>query len=442
MISMEKPGLVPPTPSFDVASDAIIGRRSEQQDFAYVGAARLAGGRSGAILLVADGMGGAVGGGVASRTAVEAFMASFDDAPAILLEQRLRNALQAANQAIARRVQENRKLKGMGCTLVAAVTDGADVTWISVGDSLLITVNPAGIKRLNEDHSLAPILDQAASRGEMTRHDAANSPDRNALRSALTGGNLTLVDVGTTTLKAGARLIVASDGILSLPGEAMRRLSSEAGSARALVASVLAEVTATMAPDQDNTTVAAFIAQGYVQTAAAMRLPISRRAKIALGVAIAVLIAAISALAFVSLPPPKPAKTAGPVPASPVPSDNVLPPDQVPLADSQEQIHPASPRPHPKEDHGHAPHADAPPPHAPARDGGRPHDDGRVSKDPPGDSNGRVLKPYKPGAGEANAAPGGAGLPAVERPAQEVPNSNAVPSENRPAPSRQQKGPE
>jgi serine/threonine protein phosphatase PrpC len=247
---------VEPPPGLDWKRGAIIGRRLEQQDAAR-DIVTLVGDRSVLLVIVADGMGGAVGGRVASTVAAAAFEERFLAAPGQDLPARLSGALQAANNALALEIDRDRSLQGMGCTLVAVVTDGREASWISVGDSLLLMADrPGHLERLNEDHSLGALLDQAAKRGEITRQEAETSYRRNMLRSALTGQAIALIDRGTQVLKPGARLLLATDGILTLAYDRIRQLAAEAPSPVALTTAILDAVEANMPDDQDNLTVA------------------------------------------------------------------------------------------------------------------------------------------------------------------------------------------
>jgi len=197
-----------------VAIRATIGRRSQQEDAARGSVIALANGRKALLVVLADGMGGAVGGEVASACAVDAFavfMATSREPTAI----RLGGALDAANAAIAGRVAADPRLAGMGTTLIGVVVDGSRVDWVSVGDSLLLSAGQRGIVRFNADHSVGGMLDEQLARGEITAADAARGR-RHLLRSALTGDPISMIDTGDTMLSEGDRLVLASDGILTL----------------------------------------------------------------------------------------------------------------------------------------------------------------------------------------------------------------------------------
>lgn len=251
---------------------AIIGRRSQQQDHAQLLRMRLPGGGDGLLVIVADGMGGAVGGQIASELAVAAFKQSMA-ASDVAIESRLRHALDAANAALARAVAEDRGLKGMGCTLIGAIVEGDRINWISVGDSLLLQAKEGRLQRLNADHSMAIVLDQAAARGEISADEAATSEQRHMLRSALTGDPIAMIDEGTATLGAGTRLIAATDGILTLSQAELAALMADAADADAAASAVIGAVEARMPDDQDNLTLAVVDIGGAGSASRAKAMP-------------------------------------------------------------------------------------------------------------------------------------------------------------------------
>lgn len=213
------------------------------------------------LAVLADGMGGHVGGQHASRTACTAFINRFRDTAGrhVEVEHCLGDASEFSNEALAREVENNPELKGMGCTLVASYFQDQEIHWVSVGDSLLcqFQAETGRIRRLNEDHSMTPVLWQAVERGELSREDAVQHPHRNALRSALTGGRISLRDVNGLSIAPGDCIILASDGLLALQSTEMEQVI---GANRAYgpvrVANALIDaVKSKERPDQDNTSI-------------------------------------------------------------------------------------------------------------------------------------------------------------------------------------------
>src|SRR5438093_76480 len=119
---------------------------------------------------------------VAGQTACSTFAQEFA-AAASPYDQRLQSALQASNEALAKGVEENAALRGMGCTIVAAWLDTLGIRWASVGDSLLLLYRFPDVIRLNADHSLGSFLDEQVRQNRISASEAKQHHNRNALRS-------------------------------------------------------------------------------------------------------------------------------------------------------------------------------------------------------------------------------------------------------------------
>jgi serine/threonine protein phosphatase PrpC len=212
----------------------------------------------GCLAIVCDGMGGHQGGAIASKVAVETFVESF---AAIKGDgkSRLGRALRHCNREIELEGEGHSELKGMGCTLIAVWLRDSQFHWISVGDSILWLVRDGTLTKLNDDHSMKPVFAQQVRQGEITEAQAVEHPQRNALRSALTGEKLKLIDLPkkSLTLEPNDRLVLASDGILTLSEDEILNLSRPENqpdptkTAKKLVQAVDAR----QLRDQDNTTV-------------------------------------------------------------------------------------------------------------------------------------------------------------------------------------------
>ncbi len=243
-------------PHYEAAIAASQGGRRYQEDAAAIWPG--GNGPPPMLLVLADGMGGHAGGATASRlvcdTFIEACLAATGETSA-----RLRTALDEANQSIHRVAAETPSLSGMGSTLVGVALGRDGLEWISVGDSPLYLYRAAEIALLNEDHSLAPALDQMAAEGRITADEARNDPRRHMLRSAVTGEELDLVDLSKKALilEPGDYVILASDGIHSLEeSEIARVITGYAGDGVEAVAKALVRaVLDVKEPYQDNVTV-------------------------------------------------------------------------------------------------------------------------------------------------------------------------------------------
>jgi PPM family protein phosphatase len=258
---------------FDYAMRATKGAREYQEDAAVLwpdggGAFSPLSPASGALngsrlAVLADGMGGHAGGALASAMCCETFVARYaQGAPALAGDNPtlvLLSALEAANEAIAVKVESNPLLSGMGSTLVAVMFGQDGIHWVSVGDSPLLLWRRGEIALLNEDHSLAPDLDALAVAGKITSAQAKRDPRRHMLRSAVTGDDIDLVDVSKNplVLESGDFVILASDGLQTLDNSEIGRIVSAYGGdgATAVAAALIRTIDGLREPHQDNATV-------------------------------------------------------------------------------------------------------------------------------------------------------------------------------------------
>ncbi len=206
------------------------------------------------LMVLADGMGGHQGGAEASSLAIKSFMNAYHIAKGSVTK-RLKEALEITNQQIGIQAKSDPKLKGMGCTLVGVVFNGEQLEWISVGDSPLWLYNAAeGLRRLNADHSMKPILEEQVQHGQLTKKAAAKHSLRNMLLSAITGAEMKLIDQSSIKYYPGDRILLASDGILTLPEPKMAKILSKVLPSNQLVKNLLDAVSKKMNDNQDNTT--------------------------------------------------------------------------------------------------------------------------------------------------------------------------------------------
>ena len=263
--------------TFDTSHHASMGARRYQEDACVfvplraaapgaaeqvASAAPLAVPAAGVIAVLADGMGGHVGGERASTTACRGFLEAVS-AIAGAASDHLLEALTAANDAIRHETVVEPGLHGMGCTLIGAVFSGtgntAGLRWVSVGDSRLFLFRKGKLYQLNEDHSLAPLLDELAAQGELTREQALEHPRRHHLRSALTGDPIELVDHADETMEllVDDCVVLASDGIDTLEPDAIADVidANRARGAEAVASALIETVDTISRPGQDNTTV-------------------------------------------------------------------------------------------------------------------------------------------------------------------------------------------
>lgn len=253
-----------------IAGGQIQGDRARQEDAYSITPLPEQDGAEGGgwLLALADGMGGHAGGDVAAATATQAFEEGFTQAgrsPDATVEVRLDAGLRAANEAVRVKQQSAFSLSDMGATLVVALVIDSVLYWVSVGDSLLWLFRDGELLRLNEDHSMRPLLLELVEAGEMSREEALNHPVAHQLQSVVHGRDLPLVDMAAEgyPLVAGDVVLLASDGIETLSEETLTAtLQAHADDAGALTRALLDGVAAAGVPQQDNTTVLAYRAAG------------------------------------------------------------------------------------------------------------------------------------------------------------------------------------
>lgn len=216
------------------------------------------------LAVLADGMGGHVGGGCASRTLCAEFMDHYQaEAEAESEAERncLLKSLVRGNEAISERVEEDNSLAGMGSTLIGCVIENDQLKWISVGDSLLYLFRDGQLRQLNENHAYSSVLRSMVASGEITELEASQHPHRNALLSAVTGGEIEKIDQPDEALELypGDLVLIASDGLLTLSEEdivSVLKSGSQAG-IEDIVEGLIAAVQEADYPRQDNTTIMA-----------------------------------------------------------------------------------------------------------------------------------------------------------------------------------------
>lgn len=248
--------------TYETATFTTTGRRDRQEDCLL---ASFPAGLGHGFAIVADGMGGAASGEVASALAVAEVFAHLTVNEAHLaaagasLPHVLRAAADHANTRIGRQSAVDARCVGMGTTLLVAVLSGDRLFWISVGDSPLLLVRDGTPARLNKDHSMAGQIDLLARSGQMDAAVAAAHPDRSVLTSALTGAPVPRVDCPDTpvTVLPGDIVIAATDGLLSVPLPLLARTLARAGSrpAVAIVDDLRAAIDAAADPHQDNASI-------------------------------------------------------------------------------------------------------------------------------------------------------------------------------------------
>ena len=172
----------------------------------------------GACYVVCDGLGGAQAGEVASRTAVETFVAAWSsrELSAEDTRQRLRLAVHEANAVVFRLSLSSEELAGMGTTLVAFVPHAELAYVCNVGDSRCYRLRGGVLTQLTEDHTLAADM---VRQGLLDPAFAREVSERNILTRALGTASRVEVDVMSDELSAGDRYLLCSDGLWGTTSE-------------------------------------------------------------------------------------------------------------------------------------------------------------------------------------------------------------------------------
>jgi PPM family protein phosphatase len=205
------------------------------------------------IFVVADGMGGAQAGEVASKAAAEAFDVDLPDEPP---ERVLRETIATANRQIHDLARTDPSRAGMGTTITAAIVNAQseEVGIGHVGDSRAYRLRGGKLERLTRDHSL---VEEMRRKGQLTEEQAEDHPQRSIITRALGPDPEVEVDVQTVPASPGDVFLLCSDGLTTmLDDERIARLLSGATSLEAAVRALIDE--ANRAGGRDNVTALAF----------------------------------------------------------------------------------------------------------------------------------------------------------------------------------------
>ncbi|MBO9532437.1 MAG: Stp1/IreP family PP2C-type Ser/Thr phosphatase [Solirubrobacteraceae bacterium] len=197
---------------------------------------------------VADGMGGAKAGEIASRTAIDILGLGVEDG---IVKARLVELVRRANRAVHEAQLADADLSGMGTTTTVAHVGDEALTVAHVGDSRAYLLRDGSLRRLTDDHSL---VEEMRRSGRLTAEEAANHPQRSIITRALGPDPVVEVDVREFALQAGDVVLLCSDGLTSMiPESRITELLKESSrldtAGRALIAA------ANAAGGRDNITV-------------------------------------------------------------------------------------------------------------------------------------------------------------------------------------------
>jgi protein phosphatase len=209
------------------------------------------------VFAVADGMGGAQAGEVASRIAAESFEPA--DRGSRPPEAYLRSIAEGANERIHELAQSDASRAGMGTTLTAAMVEGDEVSLAHVGDSRAYVFRDGKLELLTKDHSL---VEELRREGRLTDEQAEDHPQRSIITRAL--GPEPEVEVDTLTFRSrdGDVFLLCSDGLTTMVKEPrIAEVLARSQSLDEAVSRLVRE--ANDAGGRDNITVVAFrVAEG------------------------------------------------------------------------------------------------------------------------------------------------------------------------------------
>ena len=168
------------------------------------------------LFMVADGMGGAQAGEIASRMCAEAFAQADLIGPAPT--DVLRDTIRTANRRILDRSRSDPDAAGMGTTVTAAFMDDAGtIAFAHVGDSRAYLLRDGSLQRLSEDHSL---VGELVRKGELSETDAERHPQRSVITRALGTDESVEVDTFEVRAQDGDVFMLCSDGLNTMVPEA------------------------------------------------------------------------------------------------------------------------------------------------------------------------------------------------------------------------------
>ena len=186
-----------------------IGRkRNINQDYIYTSEEPV--GNLPNVFIVADGMGGHNAGDYASKVTVETMIHemenSFEKNPSLIFRKAI------ANTVIRKRASEDKKLEGMGTTVVAASCMGRFLQVANVGDSRLYVVG-SKIRQITRDHSY---VEEMVRIGELDRENARNHPKKNIITRAVGAEDHVEPDFFTVELQEGDIVLMCTDGLTNM----------------------------------------------------------------------------------------------------------------------------------------------------------------------------------------------------------------------------------
>ena len=163
------------------------------------------------LFAVADGMGGAQAGEVASKLAAAALEEMAPDGGSAA--ETVTALIQEANRRVYERAASDPSTSGMGTTMTVAIVEGNDVTIGHVGDSRAYVARDGQLEQLTEDHSL---VNELLKSGKLSREEADIHPQRSVITRAVGTDPDVDVDAFTVSAREGDVFLLCSDGLTDM----------------------------------------------------------------------------------------------------------------------------------------------------------------------------------------------------------------------------------
>jgi protein phosphatase len=190
-----------------------IGLKRTQNEDHHAWWSSEAGEPAAAVMVVADGMGGALAGEVASQLTVEYVLAASRVIAPGATEEALRHVVEEANTRVHHDSVVHAERRGMGTTCTVLIVRPRAALYAHVGDSRAYHVHDGTIRQITRDHSLVA---QLVEFQHLTPEEAKVDPRRNVVTRSLGVGSKLEVDTGVVPLESGDTLLLSSDGLHGL----------------------------------------------------------------------------------------------------------------------------------------------------------------------------------------------------------------------------------
>lgn len=211
--------------------------RSMNQDYIYSSPEKV--GLLPNLFMVSDGMGGHKAGDYASRYTVEHLVVYLNRCAKGVPVLQLKEGIQQVNRELYEESLRYEELKGMGCTLVAAVIEEDTLYAANIGDSRLYLVHGGGIRQVTRDHSY---VEEMVALGQMSRGSDDYNSRKNIITRAMGIGSKVEPDFFEAELEPGDYILLCSDGLSNMVEDSvMHRIIMGQGSLKDKAAALIRE---------------------------------------------------------------------------------------------------------------------------------------------------------------------------------------------------------